>query len=93
MLLASFAIYNVFGTYPIKPKPTHVKRCIYVFLRMVIRSATVQQRPEARGQVDVGSSFGVAEGDPHSLRVAVHEQGDTSQSDPRPSTLSHGVDV
>jgi hypothetical protein len=21
-------IYNVFGTYPNKPKPTHVKRCI-----------------------------------------------------------------
>jgi hypothetical protein len=21
-------VYNVFGTYPIKPKPTHVKRCI-----------------------------------------------------------------
>jgi hypothetical protein len=21
-------IYNVFGTYPIKPKPTHVKKCI-----------------------------------------------------------------
>jgi hypothetical protein len=21
-------LYNVFGTYPIKPKPTHVKRCI-----------------------------------------------------------------
>jgi hypothetical protein len=22
------SVYNMFGTYPIKPKPTHVKRCI-----------------------------------------------------------------
>jgi hypothetical protein len=24
-------LYNVFGTYSNKPKPTHVKRCIYIY--------------------------------------------------------------
>jgi hypothetical protein len=26
--IRTHTLYNVFGTYPIKPKPTHVKRCI-----------------------------------------------------------------
>jgi hypothetical protein len=26
--LAFGFLYNVFGTYPIKPKPSHVKRCV-----------------------------------------------------------------
>jgi hypothetical protein len=27
------AVYNVFGTYPIKPKSTHVKRCVLLKCR------------------------------------------------------------